>query len=419
MRILSRTFLKVSAQFALFVLLMPGSASAQPDGAKLFKANCSACHSITDKKVIGPGLNGVLDRWEDKDLLYQWVKNSQSVIEQGDPYATALFEKFNKSIMPAQAVSDEDITAIMDYISNPPEAAAPAPATADASAAPVEQEPSIQPWVILLGVVILLFILMSMLRGLKFTLLKIEAEKQGSKAPVQLPLHKSALAWINRNKTFFAVICIVLAVGVAKAGWDTLLQIGVYQGYQPEQPIAFSHKIHAGDQKIDCNYCHSAARHGRTAGIPTVNVCMNCHKFINEGQVYGTQELSKIYKANGYDPESGQYSNEPEGPIKWVKIHNLPDHVYFNHSQHVTVGKVACQTCHGPVEEMDVMKQWAPLTMGWCINCHRETRVSTEGNGYYDEIHSRLTEEMKEEFMKDGVITVSEYGGIECAKCHY
>ncbi|MEQ8324889.1 MAG: c-type cytochrome [Vicingaceae bacterium] len=419
MRLLSQSFLKIPVLVALLVQFVPLLTYSQIDGEKLFKTNCSACHAITAKKLIGPGLAGVEERWEDKALLYQWIKNSASVLEMGDPYATQLYEKYNKSIMPAQPVNDEEITAILAYVANPPVVADAAPAAGEGLAQLAEKEPTIQPWIVLLGVVVLLYILMSLLRSLQYTLRKIEADKEGLPVPEQLSLSRSIGKWIGANKTLFALMLIVLGVVSAKAGWDALFTIGIYQGYEPEQPIAFSHKIHAGAQKIDCNYCHSAARHGKSAGIPTANVCMNCHTYIQEGAVNGTEEISKIYAANGYDPEAGSYTAESEGPIKWVKIHNLPDHAYFNHSQHVTVGKVACQTCHGPIEEMDVVQQWAPLTMGWCINCHRETKVSAEGNGYYDEIHSRFTEEMKKEFMKDGVITVSEYGGIECAKCHY
>ena len=197
------------------------------------------------------------------------------------------------------------------------------------------------------------------------------------------------------------------------------MNIGVYQGYKPEQPIAFSHTVHAGAQKIDCNYCHSSARNSKTAGIPAASVCMNCHTYIQKGAITGTAEIDKIYASIGFDPTSQSYTAEQTEPLKWIKVHNLPDHVYFNHSQHVTVGKVACQTCHGPVETMDVLEQFAPLTMGWCVNCHRDTKVSMEGNGYYDEIHSRLPEELKEQMLKDGKLTVSELGGIECSKCHY
>lgn len=404
---------------SLLMLFMPLIAGAQIDGEKLFKVNCSACHLITEKKLIGPGLAGVEQRWEDKELLYKWIKNSSEVLASGDAYSNALFEEYNKSIMPAQNVNTEEIDAILAYINAGPVAAAPVAADAGGAAVPVEEAPTVPYWVVLLGVLILLIILISMLRNLKYALLKIKSEKEGTEYLEQPSMLGASLSWIGRNKTFFAIILIVFTVGLSHAAWTWLLNVGIYQTYAPEQPIRFSHKVHAGTQKIDCNYCHSAARNSKSAGIPSTNVCMNCHTYIQEGPTYGTEEISKIYAANGYDPAAQAYTAEAGGPVKWVKVHNLPDHAYFNHSQHVTVGKVACQTCHGPVEEMDVVEQFAPLTMGWCVNCHRDTKVNTEGNEYYDEIHSRMPESMKNEVMKDGKIVVSELGGIECAKCHY
>ena len=194
-----------------------------------------------------------------------------------------------------------------------------------------------------------------------------------------------------------------------------MLGVGVYTNYMPEQPIAFSHKVHAGENGVDCNYCHSSARKSKHSGIPSANVCMNCHTYINEGKITGTTEISKIYDAVGFDPDSKTYiEGYEQKPIKWVRIHNLPDLSYFNHSQHVVAGKVECQTCHGPVEEMEVLYQHASLTMGWCIDCHRETEVAMEGNEYYTELHDQLKEKYKGE-----KITVDKIGGIECGKCHY
>ena len=206
-----------------------------------------------------------------------------------------------------------------------------------------------------------------------------------------------------------------------------LFKIGVDEGYQPIQPIAFSHKIHAGDNKIECQYCHSSAKHSKTSGIPSVNVCMNCHKNISEvaddtkiefnGETYGKAELdkeiAKVYDAAGWDAEKLEYTGETK-PVKWVRVHNLPDFAYFNHSQHVTVGNVKCQKCHGPVEEMDEVYQYSPLTMGWCIDCHKDTKVDLKGNAYYAKIHKELAK-------KYGVnqVTVAQLGGKECGKCHY
>jgi hypothetical protein len=147
-------------------------------------------------------------------------------------------------------------------------------------------------------------------------------------------------------------------------------------------------------------------------------VCMNCHSAISEGPITGKTEIAKIYDAVGWDVDTREYTGETK-PIKWVKVHNLPDHVYFNHSQHVKVGEVECKTCHGPVTEMGVAEQFAPLTMSWCIDCHNKTEVQMAGNGYYDEIHKRLRVEDLKSFMEDDKISVKELGGWECAKCHY
>jgi len=204
-----------------------------------------------------------------------------------------------------------------------------------------------------------------------------------------------------------------------------LMQVGVDQGYEPVQPIHYSHRIHAGVNKIECKYCHSSARVSKHSGIPSLNVCMNCHKSISEVAdatqaeglaEYGVdynEQIGKLYKATGWDPDKQAYSGKTE-PVKWVRIHNLPDFAYFNHSQHVMVGGVACQKCHGPVEEMEIMYQYSPLTMGWCINCHRETNIKVEGNEYYEKIHEQLSK-------KYGVnkLTAAQMGGLECGKCHY
>jgi hypothetical protein len=235
------------------------------------------------------------------------------------------------------------------------------------------------------------------------------------------------VAWIYfvSNNGFLkisATIFVLILVGYI--GLNALMDLGIDQDYQPIQPIAFSHKIHAGDNKIDCQYCHSTAKHSKHSGIPSVNVCMNCHKSIAEynGPVTSERdkefydaEIQKIYDAIGWDPENLAYiEGYEQKPIQWVRIHNLPDFAYFNHAQHVTAGGIACQKCHGPVEEMEDMYQYSPLTMGWCIECHRETSVDLKGNDYYAKIHAQLAD-------KDGVekVTIAQIGGLECGKCHY
>jgi hypothetical protein len=232
------------------------------------------------------------------------------------------------------------------------------------------------------------------------------------------------------NQFLVLVTVIFLLLGSAYFAYGWMMQVGVDQGYAPIQPIHYSHKIHAGANKIECKYCHSSARVSKHSGIPSLNVCMNCHKSIYEykGNPEGpsqedlangytndfyTGEIKKLYKAVGWDEENQKYTGESQ-PVEWVRIHNLPDFAYFNHSQHVSVAGIECQTCHGPVEEMEIMYQYSPLTMGWCINCHRETNIKVEGNAYYEKIHAELSK-------KYGVdnLTAAQMGGLECGKCHY
>ena len=224
-----------------------------------------------------------------------------------------------------------------------------------------------------------------------------------------------------KNKIITVVVGLLLFFTSTYFAYGYLMQVGVDQGYQPIQEIHYSHKIHAGDNQIDCKFCHSAARTSKTAGIPSLNVCMNCHKTIDEytGPVtaqytkeFYDGEIQKLYQAVGWDPENMAYTGVQK-PVKWTRIHNLPDHVYFNHSQHVTVAGVACQQCHGDVQTMEVVEQHAPLTMGWCINCHRTTEVN-DANPYYEKIHEQLAAKKGK-----GKLTIAELGGLECGKCHY
>jgi hypothetical protein len=224
---------------------------------------------------------------------------------------------------------------------------------------------------------------------------------------------ESAVYWMRTNKKIVALVLLVMVAMGSRAAWNGMMGIGVYEGYQPEQPIFFSHKIHAGQNGINCVYCHSGVEKSKISNIPSANVCMNCHKYIQEGAVTGKTEIAKIYAALDFDPATQTYGKNTK-PIKWVKVHTLPDHVYFNHAQHVTVGKQECATCHGPIEQMDTVRQHSSLTMGWCIDCHRKTEVKMEGNAYYNELHAKLAAKYKGQ-----PITVDKMGGIECGKCHY
>jgi hypothetical protein len=221
------------------------------------------------------------------------------------------------------------------------------------------------------------------------------------------------ISTIMRSSGFAFIVVFIVSAVAFKTIIDGLYSIGVQINYQPKQPIAFSHKIHAGQFEIDCKYCHTGVMKSKHANIPSPNICMNCHSQIRSGTNTGEGEISKIYAAVGYNPDKGEYTGVTK-PIQWVRIHNLPDLAYFNHSQHVNVGGVQCETCHGPIKEMEVVKQYSLLTMGWCINCHRQTDVNTKGNAYYDKLLELHNASKSGQNMK-----VENIGGLECGKCHY
>ena len=398
--------------FFVLIFITLSQAQAQPDGAALFKAQCAQCHSLGDNKIIGPGLKNVHTR-HDEAWLISWTKNSQAMIKAGDPAAVKLFEDYNKVAMPSFALTDDEIKAIFAYVKTEGEKVPAAPA-AGAPGAPgaVPAEPGF-PWV-MWSVITTLVILFMVLGKVKGGLERALRAKQGIPEPEPVTSKQASKNWIRGNKKLIAVIMVILVFWGSVKGWNSLATIGVYTDYAPEQPIKFSHKLHVGQNGISCVYCHSGAEKSRHANIPSPNVCMNCHKYVQEGPVYGKEEISKIYAALDYDPNTGVYGPNPK-PIQWIQVHNLPDLAYFNHAQHVTVAGLDCATCHGDVKDMDVVKQVSPLTMGWCIDCHRTTEVKTEGNEYYTELHDKL----KAKYGADAKITVDKIGGLECARCHY
>jgi len=385
-------------------------------GEKLFKNNCAQCHKVTDQKLVGPGLKGVADRVPKpaEAWLIKWIKNSQSLVKAGDAYAVKIFEEYNKSVMPSQAVTDDEIKSILAYIANPPsdpKAAATTTATSDGATTKTDSSTVLY---FLLGLILLFFILISVLNGVKNSLQRLVNNKDNIPEPVPVSYNTAYFKnWARTNKKIVALALIFVVSYGAKAAWNGMMGIGIYEGYAPEQPINFSHKIHAGQNAINCVYCHSGVEKSKISNVPSANICMNCHKAIQEGPVAGKKEIAKIYAALDYDPAKDTYGPNPK-PIKWIKVHQLPEHAYFNHAQHVTVGKQECTTCHGPIAEMDTVRQFTPLTMGWCIDCHRKTEVKMEGNPYYNKLH----EELKKTYGKKP-ITVSMMGGIECGKCHY
>jgi mono/diheme cytochrome c family protein len=409
----SLNYCRQTAIAVLFLGFLTGSVSAQPDGAALFKAQCAQCHTVSDKVVIGPGLKGIEQR-RPEDWLIAWVKNSQAMIKSGDEYGTKLFNEYNKVVMPNFNLSDEEIRAIFAYAKAEAEKVPASKVTVAADGSVSGSGESGNLPLILSTVAIILLLIITILTKVKRTLENVLRDRQGLEPLKPVPMSERWSAWAGANKRLIAGMIIVLSLVGMKEGWDSLAGIGIYEGYQPEQPIAFSHEVHAGINGISCQYCHSSAEKGKTAGIPSPNVCMNCHSYIQEGPVAGKTEIAKIYKAMDYDPATRTYGSN-QVPVQWIKVHNLPDHVYFNHSQHVKVAGLDCQTCHGKVEEMTVAKQHAPLTMGWCIDCHLTTEVKMENNGYYTEFHKKLVEKLG----AGERITVDKIGGLECAKCHY
>ncbi|MCB0524091.1 MAG: c-type cytochrome, partial [Saprospiraceae bacterium] len=393
-------------------------------GKDLFTANCASCHAKDMKTAsTGPALGGVEERWADypRTDLYSWVRNSQALIASGHPRATELWAKYKPTIMNSfSGLTDEQIESIIMYINDPGGKPVVDAGTETGSA---KKESGI-PW-LFIGLALVLLLLAFALMRIVNNLQNVSRVRDG-----QEPVEKTLGEILStKGAIAFFVFALVLIFGYKTV--DNAINMGREQGYQPDQPIAFSHKIHAGINKIDCQYCHDTARRSKHASVPATNTCMNCHAAIKSGTITGTKEITKIYASIGYDPLTNRYidgydswsekqieelfkkwigqeyitansltalddagksvvetqwdgivealrddnNGKIQGPIEWVKIHNLPDHVYFNHSQHVSVGKIECQKCHGDIQEMDVVSQYATLGMGWCISCHSQTEV--------------------------------------------
>ena len=379
-------------------------------GKALFTNNCTQCHAVSDEIIIGPGLKGVQQRTPGKDWLYKWIRNSGSVIASGDAYAVGIYNKYNKIQMSNfQNLTNSDIDGILAYID---QAGAPVVAStvpAAGSAAPVATAPSSGPSELFTLVLVALLVVMLLVLGVLFVIVTIlsrainpvavtaDGTQVSAATPMLERLRMGLVSTVN-NPTVRSVAIWLFMLVATKQTIDGAYSIGIQQGYAPKQPIAYSHKLHAGQYKIDCNYCHTGVNKGKSAHIPAANVCMNCHGVIKKE----SPEIQKIYAAI-----------EENRPIEWVRVHNLPDLAYFNHAQHVNVGNVQCTTCHGEIEKMEVVEQRSSLTMGWCIDCHRKTEVNTKDNAYYDKLVALHRKETKEP------LKVANIGGLECSKCHY
>jgi cytochrome c2 len=441
-------------------------------GKTIFRNNCASCHAGDMRtNLTGPALGGAPERWADyggDEALYSWIRNSAGMIQAGNnARANELWAEWGPTNMNSFLnLSDDDIANTLAYINS---VYVGADKIAEKTAGPGEgAEPleSDNTWMFI-GLAVLLGLLAMVLARVVANLNYMVKVKETGE-----PVQRRTLVEVLTSPGLIAFVIFALVVLGGYTTVNNAIALGRQQGYEPTQPIKFSHVTHSGIQQIECQYCHDGARRSKHSVIPAANTCMNCHKAIKNGSQYGTAELTKIYASVGYDPNTDKYidnydelerdelekifkqwiadeyvkeaggldaegenmieeqwegivsslTNEDldddkiAGPINWVRIHNLPDHAYFNHAQHVSVGQVECQSCHGPVQEMEEVYQWSPLSMGWCINCHRQTEVKFANNEYYqayENYHEEIQAGTRDK------VTVEDIGGLECQKCHY
>jgi mono/diheme cytochrome c family protein len=433
----------IGALSTVFVVGAFDSFAAAPDGGALFKAKCATCHSPF-KDGTGPKLFEVRKKWAEggakEGSIYEWVANWNAAAA-ADPYAKQVsgVKPTAMNTFPDLAGKTEEIDAIFNYIDAQEIVVDGPPKEGEVTPGEVEEEGLSWVW-ILMGVVFVVIIMA--VGGVRRQLRNATREHDGQSVNDDLSFAQEFKSWAWKYKRYVGLGGLVIVMSLIVSLFLSLYSIGVLEDYQPSQPIEFPHDIHAGKNGIDCKYCHNSADNGKTAGIPTVNVCMNCHKQINGSTPEQVEKISKIYAAAGWDPVKQTYSGKTK-EIIWNKVHVLPDHVYFNHQQHVVAGQVDCKQCHGdmtkqnevvkvqPVAELNKIEGNVPLTkatltMGWCIECHAEKEISSgsldsKGSNYYNEIHNRLLKDRKlyNKFLEDKKITVKELGGWECAKCHY
>jgi len=423
---------RLLAFVVIFVFSLNSVLADAAEGEKLFKANCTACHAIKEK-IVGPALKDVHKR-RNPEWLLKWIKNSQALVKAGDPTAVALFKENNESVMTSfEQLSDTEVKSILEYVQKESEQPAQ-PATASTTSESKSSASGTSngsfynqtTFYALLVMALILLILLFIINKVK----KVVDELHAQKFPATEGSEEQKISW-KLNKSSFRyklfvkhpvvgtlVVSLLFMLVFGLYGFDYGNKyIGVQKGYAPEQPIKYSHELHAGKYKINCLYCHNGADKGKQASIPSPSTCMNCHMHVQAKEKYNgsvSPEIQKIYNAVGWDAEKRVYDPSKEKtPIKWVRIHNLPDHAYFNHAQHVKIGKVECQACHGPIEKMPVVSQQRSLQMGWCINCHREAKVDVANNNYYEKLHAKLKLDGK------SMVTVAQNGGLECGKCHY
>lgn len=457
-------------------LLFSSVSQAQNKGKEIFENNCVICHKLTEEKLVGPGLKGITEK-RDKKWLKKFIPASQDMVKAGDKLAVQVFNENMKIPMPDHKfLSDDDLDQLLTYIETykPAEAVKVSVDIAKkdgfwrdeivrgerlfSGVIPFEKgitlncvschaivatdtlnfNPSAvdlaQAWQEPNGTNLYQILreptstkMAEVHKGLQLSDKEIydisaflsKVGKDGmtweKTFPARLLLFLflgllmawalADLIWFRKVK-YRVIHVLIIIVGLGVHG-TLVIQEGINLGrtkdYMPDQPIKFSHKVHAGQNKIDCKYCHSIADYSKSAGIPSANLCLNCHKVVIAGTRSGKFEIKKIQRA----VESGK-------PIEWVRVHKLPDHAFFSHAQHVGAGKVECQTCHGPVETMDLVKQVSDLSMGWCVNCHRQTGIQATTNKYYEGFKA-----LHDDAKAGKKITAERLGGIDCSKCHY
>jgi mono/diheme cytochrome c family protein len=388
----------ISGLFSQLAFAQDGDAAA---GETLYKNNCAQCHATGSEVVVGPGLKGIEER-RDYAWLKKWINNPAAVIGSGDKYAVELYEKYNKTQMTAfPSFGDAEIKNILAYVKT-----ANAAPIVDPNAAPVANSATQETGggkffnIVLIALLVIMGLVLVALLAVLSLLSKLAGttDTEGLSSKTALDTFKDNLKGLASNKTIRSAVVWLFIILGTKATLDGMFSIGVHQGYAPKQPIAFSHKLHAGEMQINCANCHTGVYKGKQAGIPSSSICMNCHNTIKRE----SPEIQKIYTAL-----------EKDQPVEWVRVHNLPDLAYFNHAQHTNVAGLDCENCHGEVNKMEVVQQRKTLTMGWCIDCHRKTDVNSKGNAYYDALLTAHNSTSKE------TMKVEDIGGLECAKCHY
>src|SRR5258708_1604325 len=413
---------KLFFSILLSTLVLMGNRLYAQDGKALFQSNCASCHNPI-KVITGHALKGVTERVVDKNLLHVWIKKNQKVLASGNPYFNTLYNQYNKTTMNIfTTLTDGEIDAILKYVESYQAPVASTGGTGeDANSKGAQSDNTLLYGILTLILAIIMMVLLQVNSSLK----KLSDDKEGIPTAEPIPFY--------RNKVYITLVILLLFV---VGGYFTIqgaIGLGRTKDYQPEQPIFYSHKVHAGINQISCLYCHGNAWESKHATVPPLNVCINRHPPTNHytqgpklyredgSEVDGTAEIQKLYSYTGYDPKTGRYNTEHAKPVEWTKIHNLPDHVFFSHAQHIRAGKVQCQTCHGPIQEMNEVKQFADVSMGWCINCHRTTKVnfpdsSGNGNKFYS-IYEKFHKDLRTGKMDS--VTVENIGGTECQKCHY